>query len=164
MTNFRTAYSGVYRSGISFDPSTRIVKGSFKDECDINRIMAKYQRTGQLPEVRSRAGQFVDVSAMPEYLDALNLVIEAQDTFAALPAEIRRECSNDPAVFLDRCNDPSWLVKHGLASTPLPAAVEASKLASGGSNGQTDNGRGPSDRSVDSSVGGVGERQTQATG
>lgn len=161
-SRFRSQYSGAVRCDLNIPVSARIVKGSFADECDINRIMSKYQRTGILPDV-SKLGQYLDVSNVTDYASALNMVSDAQDLFDALPAHIRQDCYNDPAVFLDRATDPSWLLKHGLASTPLPAAAKAPMLGSGGSDGQANNGRGASDRSIDPKVGGAGERQAQTT-
>ncbi len=81
-------------------------KQSFLEECDINRILAQYARTGLLTHVRERPGFYVDVSDMPDYRSALDAVKQAEDLFLRLPSKTRVRFNNDPALFLDFCNDP----------------------------------------------------------
>lgn len=104
-------------------------KQAHRDECDINKITAKYERTGQLPDlIRSnpRYGDFTDV---PTYQEALDRVILAGEQFNALDAHIRARFGNDPALFLEFATDKrnmKELVKMGLAvEQPLPPPVVA---------------------------------------
>ncbi len=80
-------------------------KQSFKDECDIHRILSSYARTGLLTHVAARPGYYADVADMPDYRSALDAVKSAEGLFMALPAVTRSRFENDPAKFLDFCSD-----------------------------------------------------------
>lgn len=83
---------------------TSRTKQQFAGEANINTIMAKYQKTGVLPEGRSQNthGDFI---GLPEYQDAMQIVIDAQETFDRLPSSIRKRFNNDPGQFLDFTQD-----------------------------------------------------------
>lgn len=81
-------------------------KQSFKNECDINRILRQFYRTGLVSHVSKRQGYYGDFIGAGTYHDALNLIHEARDMFLELPAKIRAEFDNDPAKFLDFVHDP----------------------------------------------------------
>lgn len=74
-------------------------KQSFKDECDINRIMKKYQNTGVLP-VGIGVGQYGDFYDVDDYMSAQLVVKRAEAQFAALPSAVRARFSNSPAALL----------------------------------------------------------------
>ena len=52
------------KHAIKFDKSTAMTKQSFKDECDINKIMAKFQKTGALNHYAKHAPQYGDASGI----------------------------------------------------------------------------------------------------
>jgi phage internal scaffolding protein len=52
-----------------------------------------------------------DFSSVPDYQEAMNTVIHAQDQFNALPANIRKEFDHDPEKMLAFCSDPTNLEK-----------------------------------------------------
>jgi len=81
-----------------------LTKQSFRDECDINNILRKFNVTGQLP-VGSVQPQYGDFSGVTDYQSALNAVMAAQDSFLALPAKIRSRFQNDPALFVEFASD-----------------------------------------------------------
>jgi len=81
-----------------------LTKQSFRDECDINNILRKFNVTGQLP-IGSVQPQYGDFSGITDYQSALNAVMAAEDSFLQLPAKVRARFSNDPAVFLDFASD-----------------------------------------------------------
>jgi len=102
-------------------------KQSFKAECDINNILARYKATGST-RVNSRQPVYGDVSSIPDFQYCQNVVIRGQSMFDALPSFIRSRFDNDPALFLAFASDPSninELVKLGLAKTQgvLPVVV-----------------------------------------
>lgn len=100
----RTAYGGPYRMPQAFEGEDR-TKQSFKDECDINVIMRRYQQTGELEHVRENAGRFFDASGY-DFQAAQNFIADATSMFHAIPAEIRYEkFGNDPARLLDFVNN-----------------------------------------------------------
>jgi phage internal scaffolding protein len=77
---------------------------SFRDECDINNILRKFNVTGQLP-IGSVQPQYGDFSGVTDYQSALNAVMAAQDSFLALPAKVRSRFGNDPALFVEFASD-----------------------------------------------------------
>lgn len=104
---------------------------SFKDECDINRIMSRYMKTGVIDHMRSGELQYGDVSSSIDYHHAMNVIIAANDVFEALPAQVRKRFDNDPAQMLAFVEDPENLSEArelGLvspeASQPIEAAPE----------------------------------------
>jgi len=77
---------------------------SFRDECDINTILERFNVTGQLP-VGSVQPQYGDFSGVTDYQSALNAVMAAQDSFLQLPAKVRAKFDNDPALFVEFASD-----------------------------------------------------------
>lgn len=82
---------------------------SFRDECDINRIMAKHRKTGELTHLAQRDPQYGDFSAGLDYQEASNRVLAAQADFDSLSANIRQRMQNSPQVLLDFMADPNNL-------------------------------------------------------
>lgn len=80
-------------------------KQEFKDDCDINRILSKYQRTGALSHFATYAGSYGDFSAC-DYQTAQNTLIRARQMFDALPSSVRNLVST-PAGFLDFVQNPA---------------------------------------------------------
>jgi phage internal scaffolding protein len=78
----------------------------FKDECDINTILQKFNVTGLLPQ-SPLSPRYGDFSGIGDYHTALNRVIAAQDEFEALPAQIRARFENDPAKLIEFLGDES---------------------------------------------------------
>jgi phage internal scaffolding protein len=91
------------KPGITFsDPSATLQ--SFKDDADINCIIARYENTGVLvdPTVPvSRIPNFGDFSELPTYQEAQNVIIAAKNAFDTLSAKIRERFHNDPAAYYD---------------------------------------------------------------
>jgi len=80
-------------------------KQSFKDECDVNNIMAKYRKTGVLPSLIRANPVYGDFANPVDFQEAHNLIILANEQFAALPALARERFNNDPAKFLEFCTN-----------------------------------------------------------
>lgn len=93
---------------------------SMADECDVNRIMDKWAKTGVLEHRNDFQGQYGDFTDVPmDYHESINAVIEAEQMFGSLPAQIRKKFGNDPGLFLDFVSDDDnhdELVKLGLAN------------------------------------------------
>lgn len=81
-------------------PGKSMTKQSFKEECDINTIMAKYRSTGLVDHVAAHQGRYDNLPDETDYHANLNSVMEAQETFDSLPAKIRARFDNDPSKFL----------------------------------------------------------------
>lgn len=108
-----------------WDPS--MTKQAMADECDINKIMKRYEKTGMLNHVIRYKGQYADVSTEHDYQSALQTIIDANVMFDSLPAAVREKFANDPAGFLAFVEDPSnhdEMAELGLLSPtrPDPAA------------------------------------------
>uniref|UniRef100_UPI0040478447 hypothetical protein n=1 Tax=Algoriphagus sp. TaxID=1872435 RepID=UPI0040478447 len=125
-TNLASEESALYCE----DPSR--TKQSFKEECDINTILKRFNITGQLP-VGPLQPQYGDFSGVVDYQTALNAVIAAQESFNALPATLRNRFANDPAAFVDFCSDESnreEMIRLGLViEKATEVAVESPKAA-----------------------------------
>lgn len=124
------------RHGLLCGPSK--TKQSMKAECDINNIMAKYQKSGLVTHVNERQGTYDDFISAPDYHTAMNQICAANESFESLPSGIRNRFHNDPALFLEFVQDPAHqdeLVRMGLAD-PKPEKtptepVQAPKAKSG---------------------------------
>lgn len=118
-------------SGLKCDPLEKVTKDSFAEECDINTIVRRFGLTGELP-VNVRAPMYGDFTEAMDYRSALDAVMAAQESFMALPADVRQRFGNDPASFVDFCSDPrnrDEAVKLGLVlpSAALPPDKEDKK-------------------------------------
>lgn len=99
---------------------------SFKDECDINNIMLNVQRSGAAAWLAEKAGTFADVTGM-DFQTSMDLIINAQEAFDALPSHVRDRFANDPSRFLDFVHDKGnqdELVRLGLADPPPVLVTE----------------------------------------
>lgn len=116
---FNTRYNPPVSPSLAFDKPS-MTDRSFKDECDINKIVERCMRVGW-PEDPGTA-QYGDFANMPGTLqEAYDLFHDAEEKFAALPSDLRKVFDNDPAQFLMSFQDPAkkdLLVAHGLIETP----------------------------------------------
>lgn len=134
---FRTAY-GSYNPedyGLSFDGEDTMTHQSFRDECDVNRIVSSFERTGVLPTT-SGTPMYGDFDNAYSYKEAFDLVCRAQESFMELPAQLRARFENDPAQFLDFVNDPANMdeaVRLGLAQRPSESVLGGTPSPSEGS-------------------------------
>lgn len=102
-----------------------MTRQEFADECDINILLDRYEKTGVLNHYSRREPLYVDLTEGPQDLaGALEVLNRATEAFMTLPAKIRREFDQDPVQFVQFCEDRSNLDKlreWGLAP-PAPAA------------------------------------------
>lgn len=78
---------------------------SFKDECDINSILTRYQRTGMIEHVNKRRPVYGDVTSM-DFKEAMDTVRRTEELFSELPSNVREYFNQDPGQFLDWAQDP----------------------------------------------------------
>lgn len=116
---------------VDFSNTTSLTRQEFLDECDINSLMAKYEKTGILPNsVNGNVPQYLDVTDIPDYRTTLDMLNEASAAFMALPAVVRKEFDNDPIQFVEFAKDPENLPQMrtwGLAP-PEPAPEAPMKV------------------------------------
>lgn len=92
----------------------------FRDECDINHIMARYRETGFLVDPMQKATakpQFGDFSTVSDFMQAQNIIAHARENFDALPSNLRERFANNPAQmlsFLENESNYEEAVKLGL--------------------------------------------------
>lgn len=121
------------KPGIKFDQPSQTLQ-SFKDDADINCIIARFENTGVLvdPTVPvSRTPQFGDFSEMPSYQDAQNVIVAANNAFNDLSAKIRERFGNDPAAYFDfvqslkeGSDDYAEAIRLGIINKPIDRASE----------------------------------------
>lgn len=129
----RRPYDPSVRTSIKF-PNQTMAKQSFRDETNINIIMAKYQKTGLIEHVQKVQGSYGDFTSVQDYQLSLNQVIEAQEAFDQLPAKIRKRFHNDPShlmSFLQDKNNLDEAIALGLVEpSPDPQPKEPAKGSS----------------------------------
>lgn len=96
----------------------------FADECDINVLMATYEKTGVLNHFNRATPQFLDVSEIPDLQLAMEVLHNATDAFMTLPAVVRREFDNDAVKFVEYAQDPKNVERMREWGLARPAPVE----------------------------------------
>ncbi len=121
----RGAYSQKTAVRLNFTGHSR-TKQSFKDETDINAIMARFQTTGMLEFVNKHEPQYGDVTAI-DFQTSMQSVARARELFADLPSKVRDRFNNDPAElleFLDNPDNREEAVLLGLAKRAPPISSD----------------------------------------
>jgi len=128
--NHKVGSKVVYKTETGTDSKC---KQEFREETDLNQIVARFLRTGKLPNVNEQArGVFADVTQIGDFGDVLRRSLAGKEAFASLPAKIRSRFENDPVQFVEFLQDPAnrkeaedlGLVK---AAPPPPPAPPAEK-------------------------------------
>lgn len=105
-TPFRSAFSPKFSCAITFPPDSPYTKQEFKDECDINILLAQYQTTGHIPNLNELDPQYLDVTGL-DFQEHMQFIAGAQSLFNELPSSIRNRFKNDPGEFLDFTSNPA---------------------------------------------------------
>lgn len=107
-----------------------MTKQSFKDECDINNILKKYEKNGVIEHRNKYQGRYDDVTGAVDYQTALGVIASAETAFMSLPAAIRTQFDNDPHKFLEFAQDSEnsdLMVEMGLLTAVMAEALPSSK-------------------------------------
>lgn len=107
----------------------------FREECDINTIMERFGRTGEVI-APARLPQYGDFDGISDYHSAVNAIVAAQQSFMDLPAKLRARFSNDPAEFVEFCmNDENRdeAIRLGLVEAVIQAPAPVSEPSVDGS-------------------------------
>lgn len=100
------------RVSLDFDGEVSRTRQEFAADCDINTLMAQYERTGVVSHVNPREPMFVDLSTIPYDLqDALAIFASAEASFMSLPAQARASFDNDAMKFVEFAEKPENLPK-----------------------------------------------------
>lgn len=110
--------------GIHFKEKSKTHQ-SFKKECDANWIVNQFTRTGDKDLLnKKQMPRYGDYSDQISYQEAMHITINANNAFAALPAEVRSIFDNDPHKmlgFLDNPENNDEAIKLGLKAAPKTA-------------------------------------------
>ncbi|AXH77584.1 MAG: internal scaffolding protein [Microviridae sp.] len=125
-TPFQSVRQPTCDVGVVFPKDSPVTKQCFKDESDINTIMARYQSTGEMPVLNVVAPQYLDASGF-DFQAMQDQVVEARNLFGQLPSTLRNRFANDPAAFLeyvqDEANYPEMRKLGLLKEVSLPEAM-----------------------------------------
>lgn len=104
MSDIRSYFTrpGSRAGAVNFANSIDRTRQEFREECDINNLMRRFEATGVMPQPWKAppVANWADFASVPDYLDAQNLLIQARDSFLQLPARVRARFDNDPAQLL----------------------------------------------------------------
>lgn len=112
----------VRKKVINYTGEDSLVQKDQQDMTDIKNILQKYGRTGMLPIMQDEE-LYGDFSNVPDFMEAQNIIIKAEQQFALLSSDVRKKFDNDPAKFLEFCGkeeNKEEMIKLGLAKKPLP--------------------------------------------
>jgi hypothetical protein len=128
---FGSAFVGHDAVDVVFDEAG-LTDQSFADECDLNKLMARYQKTGLLPQHPGKDAFYGDFADLPSFQEAQHIIAEASSAFMLLPATVRAEFENDPGQFVafaqDEANLPQmreWGLAKPLDEAPPPVGAAA---------------------------------------
>lgn len=106
-----------------FDSEPSRTKQSFKEECDVNNMIRKFNKVTGVDLLKdyhqALGGKYGDFTDVVDYRTALERIDRAEQAFMALPAVLRKKFDNDPAKFVDFATDPNnmdQMVEMGLAT------------------------------------------------
>jgi phage internal scaffolding protein len=105
-----------------------LVQQEYKDECNLNNIISRYEAGEDMERYNSFEGRFGDFTEVMTRQEAKEFVIKGQRAFESLPARIRSRFENDVDKFLDFIEEPSNLeeaVELGLVPREVSEKTEA---------------------------------------
>ena len=116
---FYSRYHPAPSLSVEFEEET-LTQQHFKDECDINNIIRRYEKTGFFVDPLTPGTaqpMYGDFTAQQDFLEAQTLIAHASQAFDELPASLRKRFSNNPAellAFLENEDNREEAVKLGL--------------------------------------------------
>ncbi len=82
-----------------------LTKQCHRDECDIQKIMARADIAGTISHLEKFEGVYADYSDF-DFHEQTTKLTKGREIFDDLPAEVRREFGQSPAAFFNYVNDP----------------------------------------------------------
>jgi len=111
-----------------------LTKQSFANECNINHIMKKFQKSGLVDHLNENKGEYGNYIGYEDYHTSMNKILAADIAFSSIPSSIRANFNNDPAKFLEFAQNPEnldELIEMGLAPPKVPRDRYAPKEGQG---------------------------------
>ncbi len=102
-----------------------MVRSDFRDECDINQIVARYANGAQMPPTAADL-VFGDVSEIGDYKECLDIVHSIKGHVRDLPRKAAELFNGDPGRFMadiEAAKDREALVNLGLLEALPPDPV-----------------------------------------
>lgn len=94
---------------------------SYKDEVNIERIIAQCIDTGDMNILNQIKKEYVDLTETPTNLvDAKNKIMKAETDFYKLPLEIREKYGNNFNKYLSEVGTEDWLKTMGFVKEEKP--------------------------------------------
>ena len=124
----RNTYSP--RVSVISPPGHTPAQQQFKEDCDVNTIMRRYNKTGLIDHVKTHQPEY-GFATPKQYHDSMNLIARAESMFNDLPSELRNEFHNNPQAFLEFVQDPKNAERANELGIPLSdkAAAKAAQIA-----------------------------------
>lgn len=115
------------RERVTFDTNEEAegANQSFKDECDINHLLAKYFKTGVINHFNKQSPLFADAVNV-DLLEAHNIINDAKEMFSSLPSKVRTRFDNSPEKYLQFLSIPENRTEAahlGLLQEDSPTAI-----------------------------------------
>ncbi len=82
-----------------------LTEQSHKNQCDINRIVQRYNKTGVISHMNKIEGKYGDMSGA-DFKTMMDITSGVRSKFAALPAKIRNRFENEPEKLLEFFENP----------------------------------------------------------
>lgn len=96
-----------------------------KSSTDIETIIAYYNQTGDETVLNRYIPTYGDFTKLPKTLaEFLQLRIDSENFFMALPSEVKKEFDNDPNKFFAQAGEESWFKKLDPVVNPNKVPVE----------------------------------------
>lgn len=98
------------RRGPAYVPGKSLTEQSHKRECDMNIIVSKFKKTGQVSHLMRSLAEYQELATIDLH-EAMNRVTRANEMFMELPSEIRKRFDNNPEKFYDFAIDEQNLAE-----------------------------------------------------
>lgn len=113
-----------------------LTRASEADGCDLNKLVELYHKTGSFPPLNHQQ-HFLDLTNTPTTIeDAMQIVIDAEQMFMSLPADIREMFGHSPQALYNFVQNPENKAKAEqlglLAAEPKPTPPPVDAPADGG--------------------------------
>lgn len=96
---------------------------SYKDECDVNKIIERYAAMGELDALQVASD--VDLTNAPKsYLEWANEKIRLENQFNALPLKIRQKFNNNFEEYAVKSGTDEWFEKMGYTKQTSETQVQ----------------------------------------
>lgn len=132
VVKFKTAYGDRKREGFETNGES-LTQQSHAQAADVRNIIKQYDRTGLIANVNKGIAQYGDYSEINEYAESLNMVRQANESFAQLPSHVREQFNNNPGLFFEFATNPKnseEMIKMGLKNAPKDVEEATAKSES----------------------------------